>query len=276
MAEIVGAFTVPHAPLILAAPQAANRQQADSCWRSYSRVIERVRELEVDTVIVVGDDHYTLFGPHCIPAFLIGIGDVDGPAEPWINSPHARIENNEPLAHHIMDFGHETGVDWAVAKSLTVDHSIFVPWHYAIKPLEGVRTIPIYINSGVAPLVKNRRCYQVGQSIAAAIKSWQGAERVAIYASGGISHWPAEARWEELNPDFDRRMISLLETGNVEAIIALSDEEVYEEAGNGAWEIKNWLCMMGALAGWKGELIAYEAVYEWLGTCAFLEMKKAA
>jgi len=56
----------------------------------------------------------------------------------------------------------------------------------------------------------------------------------------------------------------------------MGDDQVLEEAGNGAWEMKNWLCMLGCMGDSTGKIIAYEAVPEWMGSCAFVEIKMAA
>ncbi|WP_330212002.1 protocatechuate 3,4-dioxygenase [Pseudomonas sp. Z18(2022)] len=272
MATIVSGFIVPHVPLMCVMPDAPSAEQRQVCWDAFATIGRRLTELEVDTVIVVGDDHYTLFGPQCIPSVLIGIGDLYGPVEPWLTVPRSRIANNEPLAQHIMRYGHRNGVDWAVAKSLTVDHSVFVPYHHVIRPLERVRMIPVYLNTGVDPLIDSRRCYQIGRSIADAVDAWSGNERVAVFASGGIAHWPGNAQMNQLNEVWDRLVIKHLESGDVEALAVISDEDIFNAGGNGGWEIKNYLCMLGAFGNCTGKLIAYEAVHEWLGSCAYMEM----
>ena len=49
-------------------------------------------------MIVVGADHYVLFGPGCLPRYLIGIGDVSGPYERFPGIAQGEIPNNRPLA----------------------------------------------------------------------------------------------------------------------------------------------------------------------------------
>lgn len=276
MAKIVGGFLMPHVPLITAARDMANKAQADIVYGAFSGVAARLRELEVDTVIIIGDDHYTIFGPQCIPRCLIGIGDVDGPIEPWLGIPQGPIENNQPLAAHIMECGFEDGIDWSFAKSLTVDHSVGVPYHLAVRENTSVRTIPVYLNVGVAPAISSRRAYQIGQSIAAAVASWAGDERVAIFGTGGISHWVGAAEMGRINPEYDMRILDMVTAGDVDGLIALPDEEVLAEAGNGCLEIKNWLCAMGALPKATAELIAYEAVNEWITGLGFAELRLAS
>ncbi|WP_374526999.1 protocatechuate 3,4-dioxygenase [Novosphingobium sp.] len=277
MAQIVGGFIMPHAPHSVATPPAPPPQdKLEACQAAFDRVKERIRELEVDTVIVIGDDHYTLHGPHCIPSVLIGIGDVSGPVEPWLDVPRVPIVNNEPLARHIMSHGHNHGVDWAYAKSMVLDHSCYVPWHHAIRGLDGISMIPVYLNAGVDPLIPTRRCYEVGQAVARAVAEYEGADRVAIYGTGGMSHWPGMARMGQVNEEWDRHLVELIRGGDVEALIALSDQAILADGGNGGLELKNWVCAMGAFGECTGDIIAYQAMYEWVCGCAWAELKEAA
>ena len=174
-----------------------------------------------------------------------------------------------------MNYGHANGVDWSVSKALLIDHSAMIPIQYTIKPVDGLRSIPIYLNSGVEPFIHSARAYQIGQSIAQAIACWEGNERIAVFGTGGLSHWPGMARMGEVNSAWDEQVMTYVKQGNVQALVAMSDEEILEQAGNGGLEIKNWICAMGILEGWKGEIIAYQSVPEWVCGCGFMEMSAA-
>lgn len=277
MAEIVGGFILPHAPLYLALNNKVDTEKKQACDAAFTETRKRIKDLNADTIVLIGDDHYTIFGPGCIPSALIGIGDVTGPVEPWLGVDHARIPGNEPLANHIMRYGHSNGVDWAIAKELNVDHSIYVPWHFAIKPMDNVKTVPVYLNSGVEPLIQNQRCYDIGQSIAAAVAAWEGNERVVVIGTGGGAHWPGLGKMEDLNAEWDLELIKLVEQGDAKALIAMPDEEVREAGGNGGWELKNWICMMGALGeNAKGETFCYQDANELFAAFVYLQMSKAA
>src|SRR5690606_37984726 len=102
MARIVGGFFMPHVPLILAEADAADADQSARVHAAFAEVADRLRALNVDTVVMIGADHYGLFGPHCIPQCLIGVGDVEGPVEPWLPVERGPLPANEGLADHIM------------------------------------------------------------------------------------------------------------------------------------------------------------------------------
>ena len=276
MANLVGAFCVAHVPLIASRPGVADKRQLERVMEAFSRIRTRMTELRIDTAIVIGDDHYTMFGPHCLPSMLIGIGDLDGPHEGWLGQKRAPIANNPALAEHIMNYGYEHGFDWAVAKALTIDHSTYIPYLKIIKDLHDVRMIPVYIAAGVVPLIKPRRCVQLGEMIRDAVAAYEGDERVAIIGTGGLSHWVGAADMGKVNEEFDHEMIDMIERRDIEAMLALTDEYVLETAGNGALEYRNWLVAMGAVKEYECELLCYEPISPWVTGTTLVEFKFAA
>lgn len=272
MAEIVGGFLLPHDPLFTANPDAPSKEQGDAVRNAFKHVAKRLEELAVDTVIVVGDDHYTVFGPQCLPRCLIVIGDAAGPVEPWVGLPQEPFRINQPLAQHVMQHGFDNGIDWAVAKSITLDHSTSLPIHLCFQDKPGISAIPVLINSGVEPLIPNRRCYQIGQAMRKAVLAWDGPERVAIMGTGGISHWVGMKEMGRVNVAWDKMIMTAVEQGDAETIIALSDAEIIRESGNGGLEIKNWIVALGFVDRFRGELIEYQPVHEWVTGCGFMEI----
>jgi protocatechuate 4,5-dioxygenase, beta chain len=277
MAQIVGGFCVPHDPAATAFPELGDKKKVRAVLDGFARVGRRIGELEADTVIVVGDDHYALFGPHCLPNFLIAIGDIEGPEEPWLRIDRYPIPNNAPLAEHIMNYGFEHGFDWCVAKSLTLDHGTMVPVHLCVTPNAGVRTIPIYTAAGVTPLLRTRRAVQLGRMIRDAIEAFPGDDRVVVMGTGGLSHWVGMAEMGKVNPRFDQEVLDYVRSGDAEGLASLSDEYVFAQGGNGAFEIRNWIVAMAAMPGRiRGEMICYEPIPEWITGLALAELKAAA
>ena len=74
MAELVGGFLMPHNPMLTVAPDAADPSQKQVIFDAFQAIAAKVTELQADTVIIIGDDHYTNFGPHCIPTCLVYCG----------------------------------------------------------------------------------------------------------------------------------------------------------------------------------------------------------
>lgn len=277
MAEIVGGFMMPHVPSIPTGGYGETPEQKAVSDNAFEHIARRLRELAADTIIIIGDDHYENFGPHCIPSCLIVTGDIGLSAHAQtLGMEGGPIPNNEPLATHILETGYREGIDWAFAKSLDVDHAVGIPYHMSVKRYPEMNIIPVYLNCVVAPFIENRRAYQVGQSIGRAVKSWSGKERVVMFGTGGISHWVGGPGMGHVNEDFDHRILAMLEQGDIDGLLALKDDEVLREAGNGALEIKNWICALGALPDTRAETIAYEPIPTWVTGCGFAEMKMVA
>ncbi len=277
MAQMVGGFLMPHLPTIPSGFLLDDEEVKARFYASFDFITQRLVELKADTAIIIGDDHYECFGPHCIPSCLVVTGDINVSNHvELLGMPKGLIPNNAPLAQHIVETGFDDGIDWAFAKSLGVDHSIAVPWTMTAKKVPGMRIVPVYINAVVAPVIRSRRAFQIGQSIRHAVDSWPGDERVVIFGTGGISHWVGSPGMGRINEEFDRRILQMIEQGDIEGLIALPDDMVLEQAGNGAIEIKNWICALAALPEATAMTIAYEPIVPWVTGCGFSELKLAA
>ena len=87
-------------------------------------------------------------------------------------------------------------------------------------------------------------------------------------ATGGISHWVGTPETGRINPDWDHRILDHIARADVAALTRLTWEEIERDGGNGGQEIRNWIALLGAVPGWKGEVLAYEPVPEWITGCA--------
>jgi len=273
MASIVGGFVMPHEPGIFFKPKETWSEAQLRVMAAFDAIRARIEELEATVAVVVGADHYVLFGPSCLPSYLIGIGDVSGPYERFPGIERDDIPSHPALASHIAQHGREHGFDWAVAKNLQVDHSIGVPARLCAMPTSQMKAVvPVYLASGVEPLIPKRRAFEVGQAIRAAVQAWPEDERVVVLGSGGISHWVGLPEMGKVNSDFDRQVLDCVVRGDAASLIGMDDEEILRTAGNGALEIRSFICAMGATQSPGGRLIAYEAGPDWVSGLGFAEL----
>jgi protocatechuate 4,5-dioxygenase beta chain len=277
MAEIVGGFLLPHVPLIASSPEMPPPDKRNTVRAGFAHLSARLDELRVDTMVIIGDDHYTIFGPQCLPRCLIGIGDLDGPVEPWLGIERQTLRNDSALAEHIMTVGFEQGVDWSVSKSLTLDHSVMVPYHFSgsAGKGQGRQVVPIYLSCAVEPFLSSSRARTIGAITGDAIRSFAGSRRVAVLGTGGLSHWVGMARMGDVNEDWDRRVLDWVQRRDLDALVHMTDQEIIDEAGNGALEIKNWIFAMAAIGNVRCQLISYTPVTEWVSGCGFVELLAA-
>jgi gallate dioxygenase len=97
------------------------------------------------------------------------------------------------------------------------------------------------------PIPSAARCYKLGQSLRTAIESYPEDIRVAIVATGGLSHQVHGERCGFNNTAWDERFLDLIEKDP--AVLARMTQAEYAELGGmeGA-EVIMWLVMRGALA----------------------------
>src|SRR5205085_1552360 len=74
--------------------------------------------------------------------------------------------------------------------------------------------IPILVNTYYPPNQPTaKRCIDFGRSVARAIKAWKGSERVAVAASGGVSHFV-------IDEAFDNRVLDAIKRRDLDALAA--------------------------------------------------------
>ena len=271
MSEIVGGFVVPHVPFILGGPDMPPEEVQEAVRGAFEDTARRLAALEPTAVIVVGTDHYVLYGPRCLPQLVIGTGDVDGPMERLPGIDRGPLPTNEDLAEHLRAHTTGQGFDWAVARSMSVDHSVMIPYHLVVRPAGSIPVVPIYMACGVEPLITMRRAADVGAALAAAVRAYPGSERVAVIGSGGISHSVGTDRMGEVNETFDSHILDLLVRGALEELTAFSDDELLDAGGNGALEVRTFACALAAVGG-QAETIAYVPSPDWLTGLGFSQL----
>ncbi|MBV1788643.1 protocatechuate 3,4-dioxygenase [Marinobacterium sp. D7] len=278
MAEIVGGFLVPHDPVMFVARDAAPADQAERVWGAFENCAERLAASGATTAVIVGNDHYMLFGTTCLPKYCIATGHVEGPLDQLPGLKREQIANNEALATAIAEHGAEFGFDWAVARSFTTDHAFSIPYQLIVQraaELSGreIKAVPVYLASAVDPFITTHRARELGEQIRAAVLAFEGDDKVAFIGSGGISHWVGTKESGQVNEEFDRYIIDLCCTMNIDALVALGDDEILARGGNGAMEIRNFICAMAASGAARGELVEYQPVPAWVTGLGLIELR---
>lgn len=276
MGKIVGGFLVPHDPVMFVAPEAPQKSVAQRMWGAFATCAQRLAQLNATSVVIIGADHYMLFGTGCLPQYLIGTGDIDGPIDALPGLRRGVIPDSQKLASFIAEHGKDNGFDWAVGRAFTVDHAVAIPNQLIVEPVRAqgqrIGTIPVYLASGVDPFIKMQRAIALGGAIKAAIEASPEDERVVVIGSGGISHWVGVPEMGKVNEVFDREIMDYAVRGDLAGMGALTDEYILANGGNGGMEIRQWACAMGAMPGAKGEIIDYAAVPEWVTGLGFVQL----
>lgn len=253
-----------------------------------------------DVVVVVGSNHFRGFWLDMMPAFTIGVGSILSAGEH--GTPVGALPNSPEFALELCQALVDDGVDVAFSEKLTVDHGISHAFQWVIGEETPVPIVPVVVNCFAPPLPTLTRVVEVGRALRRAIDGNRSAERIAIIATGGLSHalpfpdWRRPdgedeeflaASWKEgrldwqqfetrrreiivnapprTNSEFDLTFLDHLAAGTLTSLAKdLSQEALLASAGNGGNEIRAWLMMAAAMQDKPGRILAYSDMPEWL------------
>jgi len=226
-----------------------------------------------DAVVIVGNDQREFFDECLTPSITIYRGaqirnvqhlHEDQPglniAEPG-NAPTegASYPGAVALADHILNSLADEDFDLAQSDATPksaprggIPHAYGFLYH-SILGDQPPPSVPIILNVHFPHNVpKNRRCLEFGRALHRAIKKFSGFSRVALMASGGLSHFVID---EEL----DQQIIKGMAKAD-EKLLAEIPENVFKV---GTAEIKNWYPVIAAMnaAGRKYHQIDYVPCY---------------
>ena len=269
MADLVGVFAASHGPLIVRdwhRVPPASRNRLTGAFQELGRRLSAVRP---DVLIEVSPDHWVNFFMNNLPSICIGVGETHaGPPEPFLKDfPWKSIPGHPALAGHLVETALRQDFEPSISHHLTLDHGFCIPlWRMELASLPCV--IPMVINDLEPPMPGIRRCLSWGKLLADAVASFPGTLRVAVLATGGMSHSIGEPAMGEIDEPFDRGCIQAFTAGAEDPLIGFLDSRL-GSTGNGAHEMRNWVVAHGA-AGSRGfDLIDYLPVPEVYVGCGF-------
>jgi len=249
MAEVIAGIGVSHIPALGVAMEGDGSGPAAAVFEKFAPVREWVRGLELDTVIVVYNDHASAFSLELLPTFAIGAAESYAPADEGYgarNVPVARGDGD--LSWHLIDSVIPAGFDLAVAQKLDVDHGLTVPLTVLFgTPDEWpVKVVPIEVNVVQQPTPSAQRCFDLGRAIGRAVASFPGDARVGIVGTGGMSHQLQGKRAGHINTEFDLAFLADI-VDKPQRLTEYSNRDLIREAGSEGAELVMWLVMRGAL-----------------------------
>lgn len=232
-----------------------------------------IRAARPDVVLVVGDDQGELFGHDNMPALSVfrGAELVMKPSEslkgmpPWadrefwsgyrMEQPH-RYPCVPELGLDLVNGLIRLGVDVASSDRVENPHvrGFGHAFGFIIERLMkdiNVPMLPVLLNTYFPPNTPTAaRCYEIGTKIAAALAASRSSARVAVVASGGLSHFLCE---EEL----DRRLFEAFKSHDVATLTQVPQEAML----SGSSEIRNWIMVAGMVPHLVADYAEYLPVY---------------
>jgi 2,3-dihydroxyphenylpropionate 1,2-dioxygenase len=251
MGEIVAAMATVHAPQLFTRPPTEDPAQLDADIAAMRELGRTLEETKADLAIVIGSDHLETFFLSAVPTFAIVAGQ-DSKASFAGRNYSLPVD---PLAEELLDKLVAAEFDMTYSQDAVLGHSFAAVYEWVIEGRK-IPVVPIFVNTYMPPLPTARRCQKLGAAIRDVVAA--SGQRVAIIASGGMSHYPGTWKYPQPAFDFDWWAIAHMERGDFDALLDLTNEQL-DEVGN--TEMLPWMVLFGAIGSQFGELLTYEPTW---------------
>jgi aromatic ring-opening dioxygenase catalytic subunit (LigB family) len=249
------------------------RERFGKCRTAMETLGRKFNDVAPDAVVIVGNDQREFFNPGLTPAITVYRGaqirnvqhlHEDQPglniAEPG-NSPAkgATYPGATALADHILDSLGAEDFDLAQSDDTPsgaprggIPHAYGFLYHSILQD-RTPPSVPIILNVHFPHNTPRLgRCLELGRALHRAITTFKGFSRVALVASGGLTHFV-------IDEDLDQTIMAAMEKGDEDTLARLP-ENVFKV---GTAEIKNWYPVIAAMnaAGRKYHQVDYVPCY---------------
>jgi gallate dioxygenase len=253
MATIIGGIAASHTPTIGFALD--QDKQADPVWapifEAFAPVRDWIADKRPDVLLFVYNDHVTSFFFDHYSAFALGVGEQWAVADEGGGArPLPPVAGHPALARHVAQSLVADEFDMSFFQDKPLDHGCFSPlsvmcerrgdaWPLALVPLQvGVLQFPV---------PSAARCFRLGAALRRAIESYPEDLKVAIVATGGLSHQVHGERAGFNNTPWDHEFLSRFEN-DPSRLAEMTLAELAELGGFEGAEVIMWLVMRGALS----------------------------
>jgi 3-O-methylgallate 3,4-dioxygenase len=244
------------------------RQRDEACQKAIKTLGDALQRADVDVVVVFGDDQHEQFQDDNMPTFAIYHGKSlpvvthtgRNPAT-WKQAEERGWAETEPeyeagqsLAEHLVRSLVNDEFDIArcnqLRKEIGVGHA-FSFLYRRILPGGKLPMVPVMVNTYYPPNQPTpKRCYAFGQSVRRGIESWNSDKRVAVMASGGLSH-------VVIDEEIDQMTIAGLRNKDPQVLWRLPRERLR----GGTSEILNWVALAGVVDSMELKYLEYVTTY---------------
>jgi 3-O-methylgallate 3,4-dioxygenase len=222
------------------APEHLARRHGEA-MAAMARLRDDVAAAKLDALIIVGDDQEELFHHDNMPAIGIYYGETIRGRLPYQKEiVEADYPCDAALARHLIAALQQDGFDLSVMRSLTEGrreghaYSFVHRFYFAQDP---VPIVPVFLNAYYPPnQPAPARCLALGEALRRAIEAFPGNARIGVMASGGLSHFVVDEA-------FDLALIDALRRKDA----AFFRNAPLRKLMSGSSEIRNWICLAGAV-----------------------------
>jgi catalytic LigB subunit of aromatic ring-opening dioxygenase len=244
------------------------RERDEACLKAVKNLGGALKQSSADVVVIFGDDQQEQFHDENMPTFAIYHGKSlpvvkdnkyrpagwkDAERQGWAETA-PEYETAQELANHLIRGLVDAEFDIArcnkLREEIGVGHA-FSFLYRRVLPGGRLPMVPVMVNTYYPPNQPTpKRCYAFGQAVRKAIESWQSDQRVAIMASGGLSH-------VVIDEEIDAMTMDGLKNKNPEMLFKLPRERLR----GGTSEILNWVALAGAMEDRQLKYFEYVTTY---------------
>jgi Catalytic LigB subunit of aromatic ring-opening dioxygenase len=237
----------------------------EACQRAIAKEAEIVARVMPDVLIMVGDDQQEVIKNDNVPAILVYWGKTIPhvprsliPALQAAAWAYGEEEKEYPVAstlgRHLIESLMEQKFDVAQSQFIRAGQGMGHAFSFVYRRIlnnKPIPSIPIMLNTYYPPNQPSaERCYELGKALRQAIGSWNSDIRVAIIASGGLSHFV-------LDEELDTNIIKAMQKKDERQLRSLPGERLK----SGTSEVRNWIVIAGAAEYMEMHLIDYAPCY---------------
>ncbi len=252
MARIIGGLAVSHTPTIGFAVD--HDKQNEAAWAPIFKSFEPIKawlaERKPQVLFYIFNDHVTSFFFDHYSAFALGVDDhYDVADEGGGKRDLPPISGHAALSRHIGNSLMADEFDMSFFRDKPIDHGLFSPMSALLPFKDGwpVEVVPLQVGVLQFPVPSAKRCYKLGQALRRAIESYPEDIKVAIVATGGVSHQVHGERCGFNNPEWDAQFVDLF-VSDPERLTEMTLAEYATLGGMEGSEVITWLIMRGALS----------------------------
>jgi hypothetical protein len=244
------------------------QKRYDACQKAIGVLGSVLRQANPDVIVVFGDDQHEQFLDDNMPAFAIYHGKSisvlkhssrnaaawkTAEENSWAETANEYRTAWELAEHLIVSL---TADEFDVARCNRLREGVGVGHAFSflyrrIWPGGALPMVPVMLNTYYPPNQPTpKRCYALGQALRRAIESWGSDTRVAVMASGGLSH-------VVIDEELDQVTIDAMLHKDRARLCSLPREKLH----GGTSEILNWVALAGAMEPLEMKLLDYVTTY---------------
>jgi len=226
------------------------RERSARCTQAIAEMRQAYEAANPDVVVILGKDQKEIFVDH-MPCFAVYTGQEihNGPPQRSVYAPDRAVthEGHPELAAHLIQSLKGDGFDltnlmkwppnsWMKQEPI-VPHAFGFVYHQVMAD-QPPPNVPILINTFYPPTQPSMlRSVAFGQGLLKAIKSWDSPKKVAVIASGGLSHFVCDET-------LDHTIIEKLNNYDFNGLAAIDDRS-YQ---SGTSEVKLYGALLACMA----------------------------